>query len=174
MKKFIVLSICLALFLGCQTIQSVGPAKNDTLLTKQVDPKYGFFVIRTRGLMSPSTTTVLIFDKEKQVATKIDGGTSPGFLGVMAGPAATAYAGHEIGHGIKRQRPSVTNTTTTVNNSPSTSSRSSSRSKAVAGAIQGQMQGQKQLQGQMQQQGQMNVPFVRQPLPTGIGDPGLE
>jgi len=156
------LSICIIfvlLIVGCATIENAKYMATETADSKQINDRYTFVVVKTRDILSPATTTVMVYDKQSGTFDKVEGGSGASALSSLAGPAATAYAGYQIGRGIRKQKPD----TTTVNNNSATKSAAgaAAASKAVQGQgmIQGQGQSQGQTQGQNQLQGQAQELF---------------
>ena len=149
MKKwFLVLLVFLT---GCATMTTAGKLSNADPDLNAVASKYKFVVVHTRDLVSPCTTTLFMVDSESGKITKVEGGTGTSILGSLAGPAATAYAGREIGHGIKKAHPDKTNINNGNNNSAQNSAASIAGARAVSRSRATQFQG--QAQGQVQAQG---------------------
>lgn len=173
MKKLFVLFIAAMMFVGCNGMSLVRlPEKSDDSVNSMIGEKYDIVVVKTRDWVSPSTTTVMVFNKETGEFTKVEGGTGPGGLGTLAGPAATAYAGHEIGKGIGDSGDqstinngsasgSVAGSASVSKSAAAAKSASASAASAKAAQMQGQAmaqgQGQLQDQGQLQGQGQGQV-----------------
>lgn len=149
MKKFWLLLAMVSL-VGCATMTSVGPLSKADEASHAIDMKYKFIVVHTRDVLSPSTTTLFMYNTQDGSLTKVEGGAGTGLLGAIAGPAATAYGMREIGRGIKKAHPDQSY----YNNSNSNSSRNS--------AIMRQGQG----QGQWQRQAQQGGLFLRPRYPV--------
>jgi len=159
MKKLwiVVLTVALAMGIGCSTMNQVGTIGD-------VD----IYEVNTRDWMSPSSTTVVIHDKETGAVAKINGGMGSGGLGIVAQPAATVGAAYFIKEGLRRSGDTITDNSSVTNN---TKSGAGAASGSVAGAaavnsnknynsskstaVQAQGQGQGQAQGQLQGQGQL-------------------
>jgi len=128
MKQLLILISLMVVLLSCSTMSSVGYISQGDKMLNEIDSQYGFIVVKSRDLFSPCTTTVFRYDRATRELTKVDGGTGASALGTLAGPAATAYAGHEIGQGIDGS-----GDTNNINNSSSSKSRSRSRSWQIQG-----------------------------------------
>ena len=127
MKKLLVVLLSLVFLSSCASISSVDLPENF------VD-RYEVLKVTTRDVIAPSTTTILIYDKNNKTLDKVEGSSGSSFVGQLAGPAATAFSGYRIGKGI-----ADSGDDTVVNNDSS--------SNAIQGQVQGQVQGQLQKQG---------------------------
>ena len=159
MKQAIVGILSVLLLLGCASIEKAEYMMEDEVVAHALED-HAFIVVKTRGIVTPSTTTVFLYDKVNKTFTKVEGGTGASALGVVAGPAATAYAGHEIGRGLREAKPDQTNISNKTNvkgvsgSAAGAAAGSISVSKSKAAALQAQGQGQAQGQAMKQAQGQ--------------------
>lgn len=157
MKKSIIIALLVSMMtmgIGCSTMNQVGTIGD-------VD----IYEVNTRDWMSPSSTTVVIHDKETGAVAKINGGMGSGGLGIVAQPAATVGAAYFIKEGLRRSGDTITDNSSVTNNTKSgagaasgsvagaaavNSNKNYNSSKSTAIQAQGQGQGQAQGQGQGQ------------------------
>ena len=97
MKKLVVL-VCLLVFAGCSSVQHIGT----------IGEKYELYKVTTRDFIAPSTQNVLTYDTESRDLVESPGVGGNSVLGTVLAPAATAYAGHQIGRGLADSGDTIT------------------------------------------------------------------
>ena len=153
MKHLFTLTILfLILFtIGCSSVGQIGNIGGHDIYT-----------VKTRDLISPSTTTVLVHKVESDQLHKVDGGTGPSFLGQMAGPAATAAAGYFIGEGLEDSGDRNRSTTNNDNRAQANGGKGGAGGEGGAAASGSHAsQNQSQYMRQQQQQGQASFNLNR-------------
>lgn len=152
-KAIVLLAAVLAMGIGCSTMNQVGTIGD-------VD----IYEVNTRDWMSPSSTTIVIHDKETGAVAKINGGMGSGGLGIVAQPAATVGAAYFIKEGLRRSGDTITDNSSVTNNTKSGAGASSGSVSGAAAVNSNKnynsskstsIQAQDQVQGQLQGQGQL-------------------
>ena len=90
MKKVFLVLLSFVLLAGCASMNQIGEIGTHEI-----------WQVKTRDVISPSTTTVFVHNKEDGALTKVEGGTGRSGLGQIAGPAAVVGAAYFIGRGLE-------------------------------------------------------------------------